>query len=183
MTVLNTPSVQKDQLMDMTSFHEPFVGGGVGLDILSDFTGSFGDISPSGVGNSSGLLAALDLPMTGCGMTGIALSSLQLTRHVLASVPDYVEVYWQKFHQLYPIVHRATFESAAEDVLRYAMAAVASQYLDTKEDRLRGSQLHEYAWQELRRVSVFAQCCFPGLDGAGHSADNDAGRFRNGTSM
>jgi hypothetical protein len=39
------------------------------------------------------------------------------------------------------------------DVLRCAMAAVATQYLDSKEDRLNGNLLHEYAWQEVKRVS------------------------------
>ncbi|CCF36839.1 hypothetical protein CH063_08315, partial [Colletotrichum higginsianum] len=31
------------------------------------------------------------------------------------------------------------------------MAALATQHLSTKEDRIRGNQLHEYAWQQSRR--------------------------------
>ena len=148
-TVINTLSRRKEHLVNMTNSHETFMSGGVGFNLLGEFGGDFGDISPSG----SGLLAALDLPMTGCGMPGIVLSSQQLPRQVLSAVPNYIEVYWQIFHKLYPIVHRPTFESSGEEVLRCAMAAVATQYLDTKEDRLRGNQLHEHAWQELKRVS------------------------------
>jgi hypothetical protein len=33
------------------------------------------------------------------------------------------------------------------------MAAVATQYLNSKEDRTRGNQLHEFAWHEAKRVS------------------------------
>lgn len=150
---INTITRQKEQLVNMTNSHETFMGGGVEFNLLGEFGSGFGSISPGGTGSADGLLAALDLPMTGCGMMGVNLSSQQLTRPVLAAVPGYVEVYWQKFHELYPIVHRASFESAGEDVLRCAMAAVATQYLDTKEDRLRGNQLHEHAWQELKSVS------------------------------
>ncbi|KAM0591790.1 hypothetical protein ACHAP6_002067 [Verticillium nonalfalfae] len=69
------------------------------------------------------------------------------------AIPYYIEVYWDKFHHLFPIVHRRTFEEALEqcDLLRCAMAAVATQYLTSKEDRIRGNQLHEYAWQQARR--------------------------------
>jgi hypothetical protein len=52
-----------------------------------------------------------------------------------------------------PLIHRQTFEAAPEDVLKCAMAAVATQHLDNREDRTRGNQLHEFAWQEVKRVS------------------------------
>ncbi|GKT60654.1 C2H2 finger domain-containing protein [Colletotrichum tofieldiae] len=73
--------------------------------------------------------------------------------NVCKAIPAYLEVYWEKFHHSFPVVHRRTFEAAAEqvDVLRCAMAAVATQYMSTKEDRIRGNQLHEYAWQQSRR--------------------------------
>ncbi|KAK2035868.1 hypothetical protein LZ31DRAFT_619715 [Colletotrichum somersetense] len=73
--------------------------------------------------------------------------------NVCKAIPAYLEVYWEKFHRCFPIVHRRTFEDAAEqvDVLRCAMAAVATQYMSAKEDRIRGNQLHEYAWHQARR--------------------------------
>jgi len=153
-TSSNTMNIQKDDLVDIANPHDTFMSDGPSLDIFGAFGGGYGNISPGGTGSAGGLLAALDLPMTGCGMTGVYPSCQQLPRQVLAAVPGYVVVYWQKFHKLYPIVHRTTFETAGEDVLRWAMAAVATQYLDTKEDRLRGNQLHEHAWQELKRVST-----------------------------
>ncbi|KAL1835248.1 hypothetical protein VTK73DRAFT_5931 [Phialemonium thermophilum] len=75
-----------------------------------------------------------------------------LPRQTRASMALYVEVYWSRFHPLYPVVHRATFGSSAEEVLRCAMAAVGTQYLDDAEHRRRGNQLHEYAWQEIKRI-------------------------------
>ncbi|KAF6817092.1 C2H2 finger domain-containing protein [Colletotrichum musicola] len=75
--------------------------------------------------------------------------------NVYKAIPNYLEVYWEKVHRIFPVVHRRTFEDAAEqvDVLRCAMAAVATQYMGSKEDRIRGNQLHEYAWQQSRRFS------------------------------
>ena len=149
---MNTYNRQKEHLTNMTDSNETLMGG-VDFNVLGDFCGGFGDISPDGTAGAGGLFAALDLPMTGCGMPDAVRSSQQLPRQVDAAIPGYIEVYWEKFHTLYPIVHRTSFESAGEDVLRSAMAAVATQYLHTKEDRLRGNELHEHAWQELKRVS------------------------------
>jgi hypothetical protein len=154
MGVLNR---QKEHLMNVTNSHETFMSGGVGFNVLGEFGGGFGDGSPGGSHSAGGLLAALDLPMTGCGMPGIILSSQQLPRQVRVAMPGYIEMYWQRFHTLYPIVHRHSLETAGEDVLRCAMAAVGTQFLSTKEDRLRGNQLHEHAWQELKRVSEHVQ--------------------------
>ncbi|TQN73724.1 Zinc finger protein zas1, partial [Colletotrichum shisoi] len=73
--------------------------------------------------------------------------------NVCQAIPAYLDVYWERCHHAFPIIHRRTFEAAAEhvDVLRCAMAALATQHLSTKEDRIRGNQLHEYAWQQSRR--------------------------------
>ncbi|KAL2874665.1 hypothetical protein SGCOL_010135 [Colletotrichum sp. CLE4] len=82
-----------------------------------------------------------------------ALMQGSLPMPVCRAIPAYLDVYWEKFHPHFPIVHRRTFEAAAEqlEVLRCAMAAVATQYMSGKEDRIRGDQLHEYAWQQSRR--------------------------------
>lgn len=97
---------------------------------------------------------------TGQGLSGLHGSSIgrvpALARPlgaILNAVPSYIEVYWKHAHPGLPIVHRPSFEMAGEEALRYAMAALATQYLNSKEDRIRGSQLHEYAWQEAKRVS------------------------------
>ncbi|KAI5462680.1 fungal-specific transcription factor domain-containing protein [Mariannaea sp. PMI_226] len=83
-----------------------------------------------------------------------------LSRAARDAIPSYLEVYWQKVHPLYPIVHRATFDSVTEDtaevydLLRCAMAAVAAQYIPDKTHRMRGAELHNYAWHKSK---VFTQ--------------------------
>lgn len=96
----------------------------------------------------------------GQGLTGLHGGSLgrvpALARPsgaILNAVPSYIEIYWKHMHRSLPIVHRPSFEVASEEALRCAMAAMATQHLNSKEDRIRGSQLHEYAWQEAKRVS------------------------------
>lgn len=86
-----------------------------------------------------------------CGIGGMMLTPLP--RSVRNAIPTYVEVYWERFHNFCPVVHRPSFEGIGGEVLRCAMAAVATQFLNGKEDRIRGNQLHEYAWQEAKRVS------------------------------
>ena len=113
------------------------------------FAGGLG--SPGGVPGAHGLGGGCG---GGLGFGGIAMS-IPLNNTVRKAIPGYLEVYWTRFHPSYPIVHRPSFEAAPEDVLRCAMAAAATQFLDAREDRQRGNQLHEYAWQEAKRVSFF----------------------------
>jgi len=111
-----------------------------------------------GSGNPGGILAAQGLPGgVGCGGGGIVLGvPMPLTNTVRRAIPGYIDVYWARFHEHFPIIHRPSFETAGgEEVLRCAMAAVATQLLDGKEDRNRGNLLHEFAWQEAKRVSNF----------------------------
>lgn len=81
------------------------------------------------------------------------LRVVTLSRPIRNAISKYLDVYWERFDVLFPLVHRRSFELAPDDILRCAMAAVATQYLDGKEDRIKGSQLHEFAWQEVQRVS------------------------------
>ncbi|RDA87947.1 hypothetical protein CP532_1717 [Ophiocordyceps camponoti-leonardi (nom. inval.)] len=78
-----------------------------------------------------------------------------LSGEAVRSMPTYLNLYWEKVHPMYPIIHRATFEEASgehTDVLRCAMAAVATQFLVHKEHRINGSQLHDYAWQMSENI-------------------------------
>lgn len=129
-------------------------GSDVGIGMLGGGGGSpnWGGSSPGGGGilEGSGLGG-----LGGCGIGGITLVA-PLPRSVRNAIPSYLDVYWARFHHLYPFVHRHTLEGSGEDVLRCAMAAVATQFLDGKEDRARGNLLHEYAWQEAKRVSWHA---------------------------
>jgi hypothetical protein len=86
-------------------------------------------------------------------LSGAACPNVSLPRPIRNAIPDFLDVYWRRFDTLFPLVHRRVFETAPNDVLRCAMAAVATQFLDGKEDRIKGNQLHEFAWHEARRVS------------------------------
>lgn len=74
------------------------------------------------------------------------------------AIPKYLNVYWEKFYPLYPVIHKRTlsFETAATkdyfDVLRCAMAAIATQYLTDKDDRVKGSELYHYARYKSKLV-------------------------------
>lgn len=81
------------------------------------------------------------------------LTAVTLSRPIRNAIAKYLDVYWERFDVLFPLVHRRSFEAAPDDILRCAMAAVATQYLDGKDDRKMGNQLHEFAWQEIQRVS------------------------------
>ena len=127
-----------------------------GIDVFDGLGVSFGTGADSLIDNSDhggGIYASLDLPLRGeCGMLGVTMT-LPLPRPMRAAIPGYLHTYWDKVDPLFPVVHRQSFEAAPEDVLRCAMAAVATQFLNGKDDRTRGNQLHEFAWQEAKRVS------------------------------
>ncbi|KAI3318015.1 hypothetical protein HD806DRAFT_513428 [Xylariaceae sp. AK1471] len=79
------------------------------------------------------------------------LTALALSPAVLNAIPHYLDVYWKRFDTLFPLVHRQNLENAADDVLRCAMAAIGSQFLQGKEDRINGEILYGFASQEARR--------------------------------
>lgn len=108
--------------------------------------------------DDSGILTGVGLN-NGCGGSGAPIPT-PLPRSVRNSIPTYIDIYWERFHAFYPVVHRRVFEEQGEDVLRCAMAAIATQYMNSKEDRIRGSQLHDFAWQEAKHVSLSHPECF-----------------------
>lgn len=86
------------------------------------------------------------------------LTAITLSRPIQNAISKYLDIYWERFDVLFPLVHRRSFEAAPDDILRCAMAAVATQYVDGKEDRITGNQLHEFTWQEVQRVSFRTVC-------------------------
>ncbi|KAK4240204.1 hypothetical protein C8A03DRAFT_31679 [Achaetomium macrosporum] len=107
--------------------------------------------------HSSGIVAELDLAMGGaCAMATRSSITIPLPGPVRAAIPRYLEIYWAQIDPVLPLVHRQLFEAAPEDVLRCAMAAVATQQLNSREDRNRGNQLHEFAWQEVKRMAQWS---------------------------
>lgn len=87
------------------------------------------------------------------GLSGTTfLTAFSLPKPARDAIPHFLEVYWKRFDASYPLIHRRKFELAPDEILRAAMAAVGSQFLEGKEDRLKGNQLHEWAWQEAKRT-------------------------------
>ncbi|KAK0644518.1 hypothetical protein B0T16DRAFT_460564 [Cercophora newfieldiana] len=128
-----------------------------GLGVLDGMNVGYGalDASRSNGENEGGILTSLDMPLGGGGGCSISSAGMgpHLQRPVRAAIPGYLDVYWDRVHPTLPVVHRQSFEAAPEDALRCAMAAVATQYFNSKEDRNRGNQLHEFAWHEAKRVT------------------------------
>ncbi|KAI5927214.1 hypothetical protein F4810DRAFT_706592 [Camillea tinctor] len=83
------------------------------------------------------------------------LTAITISRPIRSAIPEYLDVYWKRFDNLFPLVHRRSLEPAADEVLQCAMAAVGTQFLQGKEDRIRGTTLHEFAWQEAKRCPLW----------------------------
>lgn len=79
------------------------------------------------------------------------LTALVPSPAALSAIPHYLDIYWKRFDALFPLVHGRSLETSADPVLRCAMAAVGSQFLQSKEDRINGHILHVFASQEARR--------------------------------
>ncbi|RYP27236.1 hypothetical protein DL767_007769 [Monosporascus sp. MG133] len=102
--------------------------------------------TPPMVGRFKG--AALLGPLSGAASL---IAAIGLSRPVRNAIPAYLELYWERCDAHFPLVHRRGVNSTGE-LLRCAMAAMATQFLPGKEDRIKGNQLHEFAWQEVKRV-------------------------------
>ncbi|KAI0446241.1 hypothetical protein F4803DRAFT_559608 [Xylaria telfairii] len=79
------------------------------------------------------------------------LTALVPSPAALNAIPHYLDVYWKRFDTLFPLVHRRSLETFNDPILRCAMAAIGSQFLQSKEDRINSHILHGFAWQEARR--------------------------------
>jgi len=136
------------------------------LDVLGglamEYGGSSSAASPGtdSVSHGSGIVPVLTLSLGGgCSVPERPSLVSTLPGPIRAALPRYLDIYWKLADPCLPLIHRpSTRSTVQEDVLRFAMAAVATQHLGTGEDRLRGNQLHELAWQELKRVSDQGPC-------------------------
>ncbi|KAK4229429.1 hypothetical protein QBC38DRAFT_109534 [Podospora fimiseda] len=117
--------------------------------------GGSGNVSPNGdSGSHSPNMEALHLAsLGGCTMPMQGSIPIPLPSPTSDAIPRYLEMYWSRVHPTMPVVHRKSYEAQPEGVLTCAMAAVATQFLDDKEDRTRGNHLHDYAWQEVKRIA------------------------------
>ncbi|PHH73607.1 hypothetical protein CDD82_5369 [Ophiocordyceps australis] len=89
------------------------------------------------------------------------------SREALDKVPEYLEVYWDEVSPQYPFIHRAMLDEAMGcpveqvDVLKCAMAAVATQFLGHRADRINGSQLHDFAWHKSKQFTQSPAAAWP----------------------
>lgn len=84
-------------------------------------------------------------------------TTARLSRAARTAIPNYLGVYWSRVS--YPVIHRASFDELCRDghptpfeLLKCAMGALATQYLEDKEHRACGYELQTFAWQELEPV-------------------------------
>ena len=92
-------------------------------------------------------------------MASTSLAPSTLSQEARSAIPIYIDVYWQKVASQYPVVHRSTLEDGSIapeqlDLLRCSMAAVATQFLEDKNHRIHGNNLHSYAWHASKVVSL-----------------------------
>lgn len=86
-----------------------------------------------------------------------------LSEEARSTVPAYIEVFWDKVHPIHPIIHRPTFDDIDDQMLnstmehketrRFAMAAIATQFLGDKVHRIHGNELYAHAWARMTEVS------------------------------
>ncbi|KLO94176.1 Uncharacterized protein LW93_11759 [Fusarium fujikuroi] len=105
-----------------------------------------------------GLGACSSGPSDGSLLSTPDLMPLSLPAATRDSIPTYLETYWEHVHPKNPIIHKYTYEDVPEEetehvqVLQCAMAALATQYIPNADDRMKGAQLHAYAWQKSKVV-------------------------------
>ncbi|KAF5704008.1 zinc finger zas1 [Fusarium mundagurra] len=103
-----------------------------------------------------GLGACSSRPSDGSLLSTPDLMPLSLPTATRDSIPTYLETYWEHVHPKNPIIHKHTYEDVPEEetehvqVLQCAMAALATQYVPNADDRMKGAQLHAYAWQKSK---------------------------------
>ncbi|KAI1116331.1 hypothetical protein F5Y14DRAFT_78173 [Nemania sp. NC0429] len=102
--------------------------------------------APAVLGRQKGSAALLSPYSDAAFLTALVPSSA-----ALSAIPHYLDIYWKRFDVLFPLVHGRSLETSDDPVLRCAMAAVGSQFLQSKEDRINGHILHVFASQEARR--------------------------------
>ena len=71
----------------------------------------------------------------------------------LTMIEPYIASYWQHVDLLTPVIHRGTFDPAANILVSTAMAALGTQYHNSATARQKGVELHDYCKKTIDHVS------------------------------
>ena len=73
-----------------------------------------------------------------------------------AGIENLLSSYWQNFHPIYPIVHRATFDPDKDSTLLLAMTSIGSQYLYPKFTNMdiQIHEIHEECREKIDLVNI-----------------------------
>lgn len=157
-----TPPASTRQLLDVPNSFGGYYMESVGTPALPTYSKPLAQhfsASPSRVSVPDSGLAGIDRQQK-MGSTQ-QLGALNLISSLNTSYPPqlsqldvYISSYWATFDQLYPIIHRGTFDPAEDALLSSAMAALGTQAHDTPEARQRGIELNRYCRESIDHVSV-----------------------------
>jgi len=114
------------------------------LSTLSPFSAQSSTHGEKGIGGSSPAWKQL-LPLELSANTGVEPYCQR------QELDLYISSYWEYFDELFPIIHRASYDPE-EKLLTAAMAAIGTQFHYTPEARMRGSELNEACRKEIDLV-------------------------------
>jgi hypothetical protein len=108
--------------------------------------------------------AAPRIPNAGLAIANASREKEQLATFSCApTIPEYqdqalalyINSYWLDFHPLFPFIHRPTYNTVEGSLLTTAIAAIGTQYHDTPEARIRGTEMNELCRRGIDQVSQF----------------------------
>lgn len=160
---ISTPVSARAQLLNIPTSIEGFynMDSSVGTPTLPTFSKPFAQNFPASTtprySNNSGLeiLRGKKELVEPQQLSSFAVNTTT-TFQPQPSYDEYLDSYWQSFHQSFPVIHQPTFDSTQSNLLTSAMAAIGTQYHDSPEARAKGAELNEYCKKGIELVSQFS---------------------------
>jgi hypothetical protein len=155
-----TPPTSTRQLLDVPNTFGGYYMESVGTPALPTYNKPMAQIfsaSPTRISDPG--LASIDRrkdmvePQSLVSLGNLTMSSSASYQTQLAQLEPYISSYWQSFDNLFPIIHRGTFDPTEDSLLSSAMAAMGTQYHDSPEARQRGIELNEYCRKSIGLVN------------------------------
>ncbi|RDL37949.1 uncharacterized protein BP5553_05382 [Venustampulla echinocandica] len=142
---MSSPTIQVQHLDVPSTYGNSIYMESVGTPALSPYSKPMSQVfsaSPSRVSESrlAGIPASRQKEQLAAMNNGIStISDCQPP----PQLDIYINSYWDNFHPFFPIIHRQTSEPIKDNLLTSALAAIGTQYHDTTEARVIGSELNE----------------------------------------